>query len=507
MVLEELTQQAALGFLNTVLIVDELLEQRSEAVSRLQPPQGLGSAEPLLEQAAALTDGEVGIRTGPLVKAFGQLGLFATPLAPDDLADDEFIAQIEPLALRADIVVLDWNLFDDDGRRSLALTRRLVEDDQGARVRVLVFYTGRELDHVQQKLVSELGIPQFEQGRSTSGPLRVVVLAKADSTVAKEGDPKASEEELPERLVSIFATEHTGILPTAVLTALAAVREQAHRVLARFPASLDAAFLGHRILLDDPSEAGDHLPLLVGEEIAGVLMSAGVGSAASQDQIEEWLHGRADLYANDDANTLDNLLSMHRGNWQNIDSAFKGRVNDEPALAHDPRSDPSSDDRWAEITATTQLYSGRSPVLALGTIVVKGSKSPEYWLCLQPLCDAVRRTANTKFPFLPLVPAEDRFQIVVGNRDKMVRLKVVADANAVKPYTFAPSPSGMVEAKTNEDGYWFTSTSGVRFWWLGNLKPAAAQRVVHRFASNVSRIGLEESEWLRRKADGSPKRK
>jgi hypothetical protein len=51
-----------------------------------------------------------------------------------------------------------------------------------------------------------------------------------------------------------------------------------------------------------------------------------------------------------------------------------------------------------------------------------------------------------------------------------------------------------VLAKNNE----FTCKSdGKQYKWIAQLKPEHAQRAAENFSSNLSRIGLTESEWLR----------
>jgi hypothetical protein len=44
----------------------------------------------------------------------------------------------------------------------------------------------------------------------------------------------------------------------------------------------------------------------------------------------------------------------------------------------------------------------------------------------------------------------------------------------------------------------FTSVDGIEFEWLCDLKSNHAQRIVNDFSAYLSRVGLDESEWLRR---------
>jgi hypothetical protein len=43
-----------------------------------------------------------------------------------------------------------------------------------------------------------------------------------------------------------------------------------------------------------------------------------------------------------------------------------------------------------------------------------------------------------------------------------------------------------------------------RFEWIGELRESTALRIAKRVADRLSRIGLDESEWLRRSAPADP---
>ncbi|WP_211371927.1 hypothetical protein, partial [Marilutibacter maris] len=65
---------------------------------------------------------------------------------------------------------------------------------------------------------------------------------------------------------------------------------------------------------------------------------------------------------------------------------------------------------------------------------------------------------------------------------------------------FAPDNAlQQVVATESEDGeLYFESTSQERYYWIDQFRTPHAQRAVERFSSDLSRVGLTESEWLRR---------
>ena len=73
---------------------------------------------------------------------------------------------------------------------------------------------------------------------------------------------------------------------------------------------------------------------------------------------------------------------------------------------------------------------------------------------------------------------------------------------ALEIIEFSPfEDTGAVLAQKDTDGlYYFIGGTGtpVKFQWVLDLKEAHAQRIANNFAAQLSRVGLDESEWLRR---------
>ena len=47
-------------------------------------------------------------------------------------------------------------------------------------------------------------------------------------------------------------------------------------------------------------------------------------------------------------------------------------------------------------------------------------------------------------------------------------------------------------------GQKFCDSNGSNFKWVGELRAEQAQRLSNRFATELSRVGVNESQWLRR---------
>ena len=60
------------------------------------------------------------------------------------------------------------------------------------------------------------------------------------------------------------------------------------------------------------------------------------------------------------------------------------------------------------------------------------------------------------------------------------------------------SQAKAVVANEEADKYYFTDVCDQKYEWIGELKSEFAQGVANEFASELSRVALNKSEWLRR---------
>ena len=58
--------------------------------------------------------------------------------------------------------------------------------------------------------------------------------------------------------------------------------------------------------------------------------------------------------------------------------------------------------------------------------------------------------------------------------------------------------NGNIYTKKYKDKWSFTSLDDKEFIWIMQLKEVHALKIIHEHAVNLSRIGLTESDWLRR---------
>ena len=380
-----------------------------------------------------------------------------------------------------------------------------------------------------------------------AGPVTLVVYGKAGGTLSEQGEDLArrvGEDDLPDRLLDDFAEMTQGLLSNVALASLSAIRENTHRILSRFGSGVDAPYVAHRVLSTPPEEAEDHPVPLVASEIEGVLADA-VAGLVGRDALGDWLATVADAPLGEGLNLepdkfREALLDLaveglqghdskaHGTEWHTLVQRLRGKTNKSPKGALSDltnRMTPEDTDgqladmKFAVLTAVRSQYDEPHPTLRLGSIVaVGGLEDTDYRLCIQPVCDSVRipDAEERSFPMLrmtvvPHVNKGHRVDVVVQTRadDKaessFVKLCVSLKARHVSLLPIRPEAGrGVVSAGPPDDNgnRWFVPPGGsepaVR--WVADLKPEFAIRIAGRFAGEISRVGLTESEWLRRMA-------
>ena len=122
-------------------------------------------------------------------------------------------------------------------------------------------------------------------------------------------------------------------------------------------------------------------------------------------------------------------------------------------------------------------------------------------MCVSPACDCARISTNGKnFIFVPI------------NKEAADGIPIVLDQNVVKGVDIHPYSINMrrfnskeenkpVKAENDNGTYAFTDTEGNKYQWVITLKRLYAQKITEKLSSQMSRVGLNISEWLRTKGN------
>ena len=510
-------------FLLTALVVDDEAQIQDfpvSAQSSLKKPDRrtlLGASEETSEIKEASVH-SLDART--LVNSFAKYGVICAVMAPwesDLLADT-----VTTAAKRADMVILDWQLYQDDGDKAFGLLTDLLKDGEAGRLRLVVIYTGESnicaIGNTLQQRLRKQGW-DFQSNESnvelSYGHCRIVIYAKSDTQLAPDLKDRAiSEDDIAKCLIGDFADMTKGLLPSIALTSLTAVRENAHKVLDSFSSDLDPALLAHRVCLTSPENSQQHMVNLLENELQAIMNDATMEmNPASFEAVQDWLYSK---FGQDTQFTFGNkklsfddvtcLLKegLSKQNTSIRDRDFKFLSSGFTKNGHDPED---LDLRLAWMFNFRVVSNSSPPILQLGTALQRQNqgRESELFLCIRPRCDSLRLDSEESFPLLPLIdPEQNQIQLVLKiDKNVYKRRGISTNPSQWSLPKFVPDESKrcVVAQKSPNGQFFFTSIDGEKFTWIGELKADFAQRVAQHFASVLSRVAIDNSEWLRRRED------
>jgi hypothetical protein len=319
-------------------------------------------------------------------------------------------------------------------------------------------------------------------------------------------------------------------MPAFALHGLASVRKNTKRLLDRFHAELDGAFLLHRALVLKDRDAFDELPELLSDEILAVLEDSRLNSAAVKDiasaAIEQLPIAKAGRKLTDLNGVALDCVTIFRGlllsgekdfqtalelsnRKKEVEKGFRGisaqLLTDFGEMLK--FGNESRTEKLAALFCNRTQYGNDDRKLSFGTVVRHKNIEVDAWdysVCLMPICDSQRLDKSWNFPFWRL--KLDAKSGNVGKRSGIIvidpegKTQCLAAGGKIRAMLwlqeFAPSPNRDVVATRNGTIFRF-NTAGMIIEWVAELKPLHAQRIAAHMGTEVSRVGLVESEWLR----------
>jgi hypothetical protein len=456
------------------------------------------------------------------------------------------------ISAKADIVVLDWKIDlqndnqtqvndeedeEDDfrGKYSLQLIKGILAKERNS-LKLFVVYTGEtDLWQITDAIHASLGADdvEFEKGHFEvkKGNVKVCVIGKTSIQAKHTTEIQErikSYEDLPEFLLVEFTKMTAGLLSNAAIKGLTEIRKKAYQLITTFQPSIDPAFLSHRALLPNPQDSEEQFLDILGSEIKSVLKGVDAHNYLSKSDIKlyiEWsLEDKAypfsiplqenfqtvsipseidrnlvykftevgieNVFLKKDTPTNERILFTNNC-YQKLTNYYSS--SEEEAI--------ESDKQFALLTSVKSNYhSNLSPLLTQGTILYKRSDQT-YWICIQPKCDTVRIEGNRDFLFLPLkvVTAHDKFDFLLKIGNEYLYFKVVSTVYKSQFFAFKADANREIRG-VFENGLIIMKkgTTQPPLVWLGELKSDFAQSIANEFAANLSRVGMDHSEWLRR---------
>lgn len=479
---------------------------------------------------------------GQISNAFAKKGKLCTIFAPSSECD---LCQCSSLFSKADAIVLDWYLdltsskesVDDEkdaevdeprGFYTKNLIKKIVEDAKNGKLKIIVVYTGEtDLIGITQEIYSCIcNDCDFKQDACCvySSNVKIVVRAKYNGEeqfkhMEDLKDKVIKYENLPDFITNEFSIHVNGLLSIFALLSISIIRENTSRILNVYSPELDIAYLGHKMVLPNSEDAKELLIKLFGESITDLISSSCIDTD-TQDWQSLWIKDRytypktikvADKkYIQVDQECITELFSTHSNDFEkSIKTNFKNLSKDDAklirknaALLLDENADKvmNANLLFARLTHHKNVFlpQRENPYLTLGTILYY-SKKDKYYLCIQQRCDSLRIDGIRRFLFLPLVESGGETHVVVTNEKQLQIAKysyeiktIKFEADKDKRYVCSKRINNM-----GKDTFVFTSIHNEEFEWVLELKDLHAQRILNSYSANLSRVGLDESEWLR----------
>lgn len=511
-------------FLRTAIVVDDKVHAASAMQETSLQPGGLivpgrKNNTAVVSHEAPAQHMSSGLDSNALVDAFFERGILCTVLERSTMPKMEKM-------LRADILVLDWML-SDNGSKTTKFIKKCIEEHPHILRMICIYTSERDTSKIFDKLIAE--IPDINNQLQDKNILQknntyiILFHKRSVSTSLPQGEaPSQSiqEKELPSALIESFAPLVGGLLRNAVLRSIGAIRNNTHTLISRFPAILDPAFISHRAYSNPCEDTEQHIIPLICSEISNILLQEKIPSNLNLKAINAWIDDK-DIKSckiktlkidEDELNSRNNYIKIliEKGiediNTYDIPKEEQIKIKnikESTMTSYCGAKEPQkADAAFAILMSCEHMYSDAYPILQAGTLVKK-ENTENYFLCVQPPCDCVRiEESGRTFLFAPVsvVTSQKKFDFVfIDNSDNVIYFKKDKKIYRMKTIIFSPKSGENSIFAYREDGdIYFKDDENGKFIFILQLKDVHALREIHEYASNLARIGLTESDWLRR---------
>ncbi|MBK5276468.1 MAG: hypothetical protein JJE30_15670 [Desulfuromonadales bacterium] len=524
-------QALAQEFIGTVLFVDDQILGTQKANDADETNNELDEAlievESLQSPDENVSDIDHSLYLGRLSQACSDMGMLCSPVFTSQISSEQeknyLVDKVIMLSNKADVIVLDWEMevpsgSIDMGATAQSIVEKLKSINKDRELLVCIF-SAADVDKINPDALS--------------GEHVIVFYVNKNEKMAYEG--------LPDLICKKFSDVHSGLMPAAALSAIKVVRDNSHRLLFKYSSDNDAAYLSHRCLVENIDDAELFVTELLAASFGDLVRGNNTVIETVNDQkINSWMELRSVSFKDSNFEIPGvikrKITNKTRKEWLNkgisswLIKICESRKDSKTVKQKMKKWDSSHSlslveyfqenidlDKTISIEAAfsrlaSHIFfdeSGKkinSNFVTLGSVIKNNKSKDKYYLCLQPVCDSVR-LVGSKIPFLFLSlkpcekPSDARggFHIVVKDNDKDVFLKISEKNSHLKVIEFTPDPlSKKVNSKTNDLVNGYVNSQVIEFKLLAQLRREHAHRISTKFIHNITRVGLNEPEWLRR---------
>lgn len=492
-----------------------------------------------------------------LVKSFSRarkLCALNNPQKEKDFEDAIHIAQM------SDITILDWKLnledegededevvveqIDPRGGYTLKLIKDVLQIGQ-EEFKLILIYTGEtDLYNILETLGKELKLLGVEKLESENGNvlgksnIRIIVTAKPSLKGQFNHNPELNNwvldyENVPEFILVEFTKMTEGILSAFILSSLSLIRKNIFKLIHLYNKELDQPYFFHKLLLPNPDDSLEQLIEVITHSFQSILCYHNDNDGIiPEDLIIDWLIEKNFSFKERickkdieiDTNFLvdwikvgyDEKFSKYwaeknfpMDSLKDLDKGLNALSKKGSGILNDSNGVKDIDFSILTHHKSNLKQPSQRPRLTLGSIIYKIEESGEknYFMCLQAKCDSVRVKKGQRFIFLELEKkdGDSKFNFISKDTDNQpLKFRYKNKSYDIKTFKFDPTErKDIVLAQLDNESsmYYFQTTWGEKLFWLFDLKDLHAHRIANIFASQLARVGLDESEWLRRWSD------
>jgi len=464
------------------------------------------------------------------MSAFTKEGIHCS-LCEYDEADLELY---KALLQKSDVAILDWNMNSGkpEGTEASLLIGDLLAIDKESSLRLIVIYSSTPKPQWNEILIKRIK-PLFGDRETTltdfsiiSGHTKIVFVYKGDPII------------LPARLIDEFVEMTSGLVSNTALKAITLIRDNTNKILGSYHKELDPAYLSNRIHLVNnklsPELSEDLIRDMIMGSIFDLIHSSQLKEACDLSKIDIWLDEK-DKFKQNRVQVKDTHLDLEKTErlcWLNLGfDEFHNQIIERSGVKKNPdfkdkksiRANPTPyftpignllekpNEEFAILSHQKANFLGKEikPILTLGVVIkyqeeISNPQEPDnvirkdhYMLSVQQPCDSLRldKDEARSYIFLELKedPGNKETKIIIKESGEYRKFAPMLNSHFLKTFMFKETNDGVVQAVNQK----FTSIAGVEFEWLCDLKSNHAQRIINEFSSYLSRVGLDEPEWLR----------
>lgn len=514
-------------YLGTVAYVDDLIYTSNTTSSKTS------IIIPTRETVVQMTDSkderqeiqhDLNIDPRVLTESFSEKGIHCALLELNNNKSN--LESIKKTLNKSDVAILDWQMHSDNGKSTCDLIEYILKNNRDTQLtlKLIVIYT----DQPSYKIIIKehispifnrlnIEISDLKEIELQSGHTKILIIPK--SSLLKKEEGKTSSSELPEQIIEEMTKLTSGLVSNYALESVISIRKNTHKLLGIYNKNLDPGYLSHKMLLANPGDSKEQIVELIGSEIKSIIKS---NHQSKEENLKLYFNEKYEGYSTDFEfenkddfkidlpSTLDKdlLLKITETGIENYfmksDTPSADKIKFTKAchkfstkyFTNDQSIANEIDKKCSMLFSMKRLQNGDMIYLQQGSILFEKKSNPEYWLCIQPKCDGVRILKTREFLFLRLKKAElTNFNIVLPTGE-MFEIDYKVYNSTFK--RFKATNGRVVGEKDGDEVFFKLSTGPNKFMWLGELKNDFAQYVSNQFAAQLSRVGIDHYEWLRR---------